>query len=193
MDPAGRVTTCDAPHGPRSRWMEQAQAGDREAYRELLLNVHPDLTRFVRRRVHDQSEVEDVVQDILLVIHRARHTYDPSRPFEPWMYAIARNVVIDHGRRRSNRMKREILADELPEVAAGAETSEAPLAAALARLPPSQREAFSMLKIEGLTVEAAAERAGVSPGTLRVRAHRAYRTIKMLIGRDPTADPERKG
>lgn len=164
--------------------MEGAQGGDREAYRALLLDIQGDLGRFVRRRVHDPQEVEDIVQDVLLVIHRARHTFDPTRPFEPWMYAIARNVTIDHGRKRGSRSRREILTDELPEIPAEALTSEAPLAAALERLPESQREAFSMLKIEGLSVEAAAERAGVSPGTLRVRAHRAYQSVKTFIAPD---------
>ena len=170
--------------GERARWMERALAGDRDAYRMLLGDIQADITRFVRRRVHDAQEVEDIVQDVLLVIHRARHTYDPARPFEPWMYAIARNTTIDHGRRRSTRGKREVLTEELPEVAAGAETSDAPLTAALARLPPNQRDAFSMLKIEGLSVDDAAKRAGVSPGTLRVRAHRAYRSVKAYIGRE---------
>lgn len=184
MDSATEKEASDADRGQRAEWMEKALAGDREAYRSLLSDIQGDLTRFVRRRVHDPQEVEDIVQDVLLVIHRARHTYDPSRPFEPWMYAIARNTTIDAGRRKTTRGKREVLTEELPDVEAGAETSEAPLTAALAQLPPTQREAFSMLKIEGLSVEAAAERAGVSAGTLRVRAHRAYRAVRAFIGRE---------
>ncbi len=184
MDPTEQKDASDADRGQRAEWMGKALAGDREAYRTLLSDIHGDLARFVRRRVHDTQEVEDIVQDVLLVIHRARHTYDPSRPFEPWMYAIARNTTIDHGRRRSTRGKREILTEEVPEVPAEAVTSDAPLAAALEQLPQNQREAFSMLKIEGLSVEAAAQRAGVTPGTLRVRAHRAYRTVRAFIGRE---------
>lgn len=184
MDREEMTDASDAERGRRAAWMERALGGDREAYRALLSDIQSDLARFVRRRVHDPQEVDDIVQDVLLVIHRARHTYDPSRPFEPWMYAIARNTTIDAGRRKTRRGRREILTEELPEVAAGAETNEAPLAAALDQLPPSQREAFSMLKIEGLSVEAAAERAGVTPGTLRVRAHRAYRSVRAFIGHE---------
>lgn len=167
--------------GARASWMQKALEGDREAYRLLLEDIRGDLVRYVRRRVHDPQEVEDIVQDILLVIHRARHSYDPTRAFEPWMYAIARNTTIDAGRRKTTRRKREVLTEELPEVAAGAESSDAPLLAALEKLPANQREAFSMLKIEGLSVEDAADRAGVTPGTLRVRAHRAYRSVRDLI------------
>ena len=190
MDSVEEKNASDTERGQRAEWMGKAQAGDRDAYRTLLNDIHADLIRFVRRRVHDPQEVEDIVQDVLLMIHRARHTYDASRPFEPWMYAIARNTTIDHGRKRSTRGKREVLTGELPEVAAGAETSDAPLAAALEQLPDAQREAFSMLKIEGLSVEAAAERAGVSAGTLRVRAHRSYRFVKAFIGHEDERDGE---
>ncbi len=181
MDGAQETHTGTEP-GARAAWMEKAQAGDRDAYRCLLDDIHGEVTRYVRRRIHDTQEVEDIVQEVLLTIHRARHTYDPSRPFEPWMYAIARNTAIDYGRRRSTRGQREVLTDELPEVAAETQSTDAPLTAALARLPANQREAFAMLKLEGLSVEAAAERAGVTPGTLRVRAHRAYRAVKNFIG-----------
>ncbi len=174
--------------GARAMWMEKAQAGDRLAYRSLLDDIHGELARYVRRRTRDPQEVEDIVQEVLLTIHRARHTFDPARPFEPWMYAIARNTTIDYGRRRATRGQREILTEQLPEVAADAASTDAPLTAALARLPPNQREAFSMLKLEGLSVEAAAERAGVTPGTLRVRAHRAYRAVKASIGSEAEGD-----
>lgn len=188
MHPEETEDSATADPGQRAAWMRKALGGDRSSYRALLEDIHGDLVRYVRRRVHDPQEVEDIVQDVLLVIHRARHTYDPGRPFEPWMYAIARNTTIDAGRRKSTRGKREVLAEELPEVVADAESSDAPLLAALERLPPTQREAFSMLKLEGLSVEDAADRAGVSPGTLRVRAHRAYRSVRAFI--DPTGDRE---
>ncbi len=184
MNLAEKDNASAAEVGQRAEWMGKALAGDRDAYRTLLGDIHGDLVGFVRRRVHNGQEVEDIVQDVLLAIHRARHTYDPTRPFEPWMYAIARNTTIDHGRRRSTRGKREVLTEELPETPAGSVTSDAPLFAALAQLPETQREAFSMLKIEGLSVDDAAERAGVTPGTLRVRAHRAYRSVRAFIERE---------
>jgi RNA polymerase sigma-70 factor (ECF subfamily) len=62
------------------------------------------------------------------------------------------------------------------------EFAEPRLDEALAKLPASQREAFEMLKLEGLTVEAAAERAGTTPGALKVRAHRAYKALRAMLG-----------
>lgn len=168
----------------RMELMEQAQHGDRDAYRALLEDVEPMLLGFLRRRVADPQEVEDIVQDTLIALHRARHTYQPGRPLEPWLFAIARNVATDHARRRLARASWEVLVDEPPDHPAdpGEGTSTHQLEVALARLPPTQREAFEMLQLEGLSVEAGAARAGTTPGALKVRAHRAYKALRQLLG-----------
>ncbi|HET9062038.1 MAG TPA: sigma-70 family RNA polymerase sigma factor, partial [Candidatus Binatia bacterium] len=126
---------------------------------------------------------EDVTQDVLLTMHRVRHTYDPERPFEPWLFAIARSRLIDHLRRRRRVSAMEILTDNLPELAvtSSAETAGDAAFEILDRLPATQREAFSMLKLEGLTTEEAARRAGVSVSALKVRAHRAYKALRKAL------------
>lgn len=162
--------------------MARAQDGDREAYRAVLDDITPGLLRFFRSRVN-ADEAEDLVQDTLIALHRARHTYDPTRPLEPWLFAIARNVATDHFRRQLGRSTWEVLVDEPPEVGVtGGSAPERQLEQALARLPPAQRQAFEMLKLEGLSVEAAAARAGTTTGALKVRAHRAYRALKAMLG-----------
>jgi RNA polymerase sigma-70 factor, ECF subfamily len=168
----------------RPRWMALAQEGDHEAYRALLEDISVELRRFIRRRIRDEHESEDICQEVLLTMHRARHTYDPSRPFEPWLYAVARNVVIDHERGRQARTKWEALVEELPERASPASEllGETRLDEALKALPQGQRNVIEMLKVEGLSVESAARRARISPGALRVRAHRAYRALRALLG-----------
>jgi RNA polymerase sigma-70 factor (ECF subfamily) len=163
--------------------MVRVQQGDREAYRALLDDIGPAIAGFLRRRVADVHEVADVYQDTLIALHRGRHTYEPSRPFEPWMFAIARNVAADHARRRAARLAREVLVEELPERAAeAAPGADAQLEQMLRRLPPAQREAFEMLKLEGLSVEVAAARARTSAGAIKVRAHRAYKALRELLG-----------
>ena len=118
-----------------------------------------------------------------MAIFESRHTYEARRPFEPWLFAIARNIAVDFSRRRWARSRWEELVAELPEQFAESSNTAAPeLSTVLAELPPDQREAFSMLKLEGLSVEAAAARTGVSVGALKVRAHRAYKSLKRLIG-----------
>ena len=161
--------------------MAGAQHGNREDYRALLEDIGPLLLGWLRRWLADSADLADVYQDTLVHLHRARHTYDPARPFEPWLFAIARHCAADHGRRRHQR-RWEVLVDDLPEVAAEPEQDSPALVEALQSLPRPQREAFSMLKLEGLSVGAAASRAGVTPGALKVRAHRAYKTLKGLLG-----------
>ncbi len=166
----------------RAQWMERAQRGDGEAYGALLADVASPLSRFLRRRIADPDELEDVHQDTLMALHRARHTYDPSRPFEPWLFAIARHVAVDHFRRRASQASREVLVEALPERGANADPESPRLEEALERLPPAQRQAFEMLQLEGISVAAAAARIGITTGALKVRAHRAYKALRALLG-----------
>ena len=88
-----------------------AQDGDRQAYEELLTRVARLVQAFVRRRVGDAPWSEDVVQEALVALHRARHTYDAARPFAPWMYAIVQNRLVDALRAQRRRLLREIQPD----------------------------------------------------------------------------------
>jgi RNA polymerase sigma-70 factor (ECF subfamily) len=163
--------------------MSRVQDGDRESCRVLLDDIGPMLTNFLRRRIADRDDLEDIYQETLMAFFQARHTYQPSRPLEPWLFAIARNIAADHARRYWTRASVEQLTDKVPEFPAADEPGAEPsLEDAMARLPEQQREAFAMVKLEGLSIEQAAERAGVSVGALRVRAHRAYKALRKLIG-----------
>jgi RNA polymerase sigma-70 factor (ECF subfamily) len=174
-------------------WMVAAQAGDTASYEKLLHELLPHLRGFVGRRIPDPSAWEDVVQNVFVSLHRARHTYRPERPFGPWLHAVARNAVIDHVRLRSRRALRELsleaegvaepVAPEAPRVE---RTLSPELAGALAELPASQRQAVELLQLEGLSVAEAAERVGVSRSALKVRAHRGYRALRTrLRGQTP--------
>ena len=177
-------------------WMEAAQSGDGAAYDALLRELLPHLRGFVRRRLSDPDVLEDVVQNVLLSLHRARRTYRPERPFGPWLHAIARNAVIDHARARGRRREREISleAEGVPEPAveanqadAVAEASLSPeLEGALAALPETQREAVELIHLDGLSVAEAASLVGVSKGALKVRAHRGYKALRQHLGKVPT-------
>jgi RNA polymerase sigma-70 factor (ECF subfamily) len=166
----------------RAGLMARAQDGDRESCQALFDDIGPSLTYFLRRRIADPYELEDVYQEVFMAIFEARHTYQPGRPFEPWLFAIARNIAVDYSRRRWSRSHWEELVGVPPEQLADTSNAAAPqLEAVLAKLPLDQREAFSMLKLDGLSLQAAATRAGVSIGALKVRAHRAYKAVRRLI------------
>jgi RNA polymerase sigma-70 factor, ECF subfamily len=166
----------------RARLMARMQDGDGDSCRVLLDDIGPLLMNFLRRRIADRDALEDVYQETIMALFQARHTYDPARPLEPWLFAIARNVAADHARHFWTRASFEQLTDNVPEQLANSEPRSNPnLEDAMARLPEQQREAFSMLKLEGLSIEQAADRAGITVGALRVRAHRAYKTLRKLI------------
>ncbi len=173
------------------RWsarMAEAQAGDAASYEKLLAELLPVLRRFVRRRIPDAEQAKDVVQNAFVSLHRARHTYRPERPLGPWLYAIARNAIVDHARARERRGRREIPlgAESGPEPAAEPAAPEPELSsaleAALRALPPGQREAVLLLQVEGLSVAEAALQAGVTRTALKVRAHRGYRALRRILG-----------
>jgi RNA polymerase sigma-70 factor (ECF subfamily) len=174
------------------RWsglMAAAQEGDAEAYRALLEEIMPVVRGMVLSRVYDRAAAEDVVQNVLLSVHRARHTYRSERPFKPWLAAIARNAIIDSfrgsGRRRDREIEVELIdafADPVDEGHPDEREVSPHLLAAIERLPAKLREAVVLLQIEGLSVAEAADRAGVSAGALKVRAHRGYKALRRDLG-----------
>lgn len=171
--------------------MLRAQEGDEEAYVELLVL----LTEVTRRHVYFKmgaivSWADDVVQDTLISVHAARHTYDPRRPFAPWYYAIARNRLIDALRREGRVSQRELGVEILPDVIDTVEAGETAYAdvdidavrAALRELPPRQREIVEALKLRDESVRDIANRLSMSPSAVKVTAHRGYRALKRLLG-----------
>jgi RNA polymerase sigma-70 factor (ECF subfamily) len=176
----------------RAAWMAAAQNGDAAAYASLLTSLLPVLRAFVRRRGVDASAVEDVVQEVLLLIHRARHTWRSDRPFDPWLWAIARNATTDALRRQlRERARRERARDQAaaepapvgddPEAQLAARELTPSLLAALERLPAAQRQAVELLYVEQVSVAEAAARAGVSASALKVRAHRGSRALRAAL------------
>ena len=187
MDPPSRGRGQeDDPQARWGEWMASAQAGDGAAYERLLEALLPAARGFVRSRLRDPVSTEDVVQNVLLSLHRARHTYRPERPFGPWWRAIARNAVIDFVRQHRRRAGRELPLDgPEPVDPRTAEPRPEPLSpemrAALEALPRGQRQAVELLHVHGLSVREAAERVGISPGALKVRAHRGYHALRALL------------
>ncbi len=181
-----------AERGARWReWMAAAQRGDALAYERLLEELLPFVRGLVRARIGDDANAEDVMQEVLLSIHTARHTFQAGRELEPWVRTIARNAVIDALRRRTRQRARDGGVDaadlaEDPNARASAEAEPLPrsLERALEALPTVQREAVMLLKVEGLSVAEAAQRAKTTPGALKLRAHRGYLALRDLLGRE---------
>ncbi|MCQ8279292.1 sigma-70 family RNA polymerase sigma factor [Acetobacteraceae bacterium KSS8] len=163
--------------------MKAAQDGDAASYRRLLGDVTPWLRRYYTHRL-PLPMWDDAVQDVLIALHEKRHTYDPARPFEPWLAAIARHKWIDR-LRAMRTMPTEVLDEALPAPDDhGAAVSDAlTLDTLLAQLRPQQAEAIRLVKLEGLSVEEAALRARQSPSLVKVNIHRGLRRLGALVRR----------
>lgn len=182
---------------PKLDWadlMARAQDGDRAAYRRLLEDVTPYLRWLVGKRLGSPADVEDVVQETLLTVHAIRHTFDPARPFAPWLAAIATRRVADWLRKqyRIAAHQTELVRDH--ETLPAAETNRHEehsdgrvLRRAIAGLPPGQRRAVELVKLKEMSLKEAAAVSGVSVAGLKVAVHRAVKNLRAaLLGRSET-------
>ena len=172
--------------------MAAAQDGDQAAYQALLRECIPLVRAVVRGRGVPPGAAEDVVQDVLLTLHRVRETYDPRRPFGPWLRAIAQRRAIDWQRSAGRRGAREVFAPEayetFPDVGAAPDRDldhagqAALLGRAIAGLPPGQRQALEQLALQERTLDEAAAETGRTKGALKVNLHRAIKALRERMG-----------
>lgn len=169
--------------------MARAQNGDSNAYRHLLEEITPYLRSLARKRHRTSHDAEDSVQDVLLTVHAIRHTYDPHRPFGPWLVAIANRRIIDRLRRDSRLKSRETVLDDWQETFPAPPTNfhqvtldERTLRAAVEHLPPGQRQAIKLVKLKELSLKEAAAVSGVSVASLKVATHRALKNLRRILG-----------
>jgi RNA polymerase sigma-70 factor (ECF subfamily) len=168
-------------------WMVAGQAGNVAVYHRLLTELRVWLRRYYLRRL-PPAFVDDGVQDALIAIHEKRHTYDPDRPFGPWLAAIARYKWID----RLRAMKvapTEALNDEfaVPDHEA-AITSAHSLERLLSTLKPAQAEVIRLVKLQGYTVEEAAQKTGQSVSLVKVNIHRGLGRLTEAVRELPDAE-----
>ncbi len=174
--------------------MRAAQAGDAQAYVRLLREVTPRLHRIVRRQRQflPAADIEDLVQDILISLHAVRATYDPDRPFMPWLTSIARNRLVDGARRYARQKAYEVNVEEYPVTFSGEETNinhevygdPETLKKAIQALPPGQREAVEMLKLGEMSLKEASSASGASIGALKVSVHRAMGALRKALSKE---------
>ena len=172
--------------------MGSAQGGDRDAYRALLTAITPRIRRVVRARrpFLGTADVEDLVQDVLLSVHAVLATYDPSRPFMPWLFAIARNRLADAARRYARQHAYEVRIEDVRVTFANVATNtndegmgdlEA-LAQAIRGLPEGQRQAIELLKLREMSLKEASATTGSSVSALKVATHRAMMSLRRMLG-----------
>jgi RNA polymerase sigma factor (sigma-70 family) len=176
----------------RCAWMTAAQAGDQAAYGSLLRDCVGVIERVARRQGVPADRIDDVVQDTLLTIHRARQTYDPARSFNAWLAVLAQRRAVDIMRKTGRHAAREVHAPlayerHADESAAGARSAygteaDPRLGEAVADLPLRQREAVQHLVLQERSLAETAAATGRSKGSLKVNLHRALKSLRARLG-----------
>jgi RNA polymerase sigma-70 factor (ECF subfamily) len=183
--------------------MDRYARGEDAAFEELYDGLAPRLQAFLLRYTRDQARAEDVVQQTMLQIHRARGRFTPGAQVVPWAFAIARRLLIDMHRRGGREVLAPTSDDNLTQLMAALDAPADDVAIAkeiagrlsdeLARLPENQRVAFELIKQDGLSVAEAAQVLGTTVAAVKLRAHRAYEAMRAELARLAVEDGKKGG
>ena len=168
--------------------MQQALQGDRRAYADVLQATACLLRPYLTKRLSFTAEIDDIMQKILLSIHKARHTYDGDRPYKPWVYAIARFRLQDYWRTHySDRLYHALALSHVENFLQVAVTQSTftyeSISGEIAKLPPKQAAILKMLHHEGATAKEVAQKIGMRVSAVKVTAHRACKILKSKLER----------
>ncbi|MGH1438771.1 MAG: sigma-70 family RNA polymerase sigma factor [Cellvibrionaceae bacterium] len=175
-----------------SRLMVSAQNGNEKDYRQLLEELGNAITAYLRLRFGNIDILEDCVQESLMAIHKARNTYEPSRLFRPWLFAIVNHKTIDILRKRDkhhNVLEHKMAHQKELESVEGNQlyTQETEFeqiqdcGQVLLALSEIHREAILLTKLQGFSMKEAAQKLDISEGAMKVRVHRALDASKQLL------------
>jgi RNA polymerase sigma-70 factor (ECF subfamily) len=172
--------------------MAQAQSGDKKAYAQLLQEVIPLVQGFLSSKLSNSEDVNDVTQEVLISIHKASKTYDPSRPFKTWLFAITRYRLNDFLRNVYAKKEKGTdvnLDDEVNKIFdhrgyADSYDNIDYLYKILQELPEKQRKILTLLKIDGYSVRETSIALGMSESAVKVNVHRTIKDIKIKYAKD---------
>ncbi|MGC2457220.1 MAG: sigma-70 family RNA polymerase sigma factor, partial [Gallionellaceae bacterium] len=166
--------------------MRQSLDGDQRAYAELLRETARMLRPFLSKRLSFDSEVEDLLQEILISIHKARHTYDGQRPYKPWAYAIAKFRLQDYLRMHyADQLRHAVdiseLENNLHEDVTESPISYESISGEVHKLPGKQAAILQLMHQEGYTAKEVAQKLGMTESAVKVAAHRAYKVLRQKL------------
>ena len=165
-----------------------SQKGDKAAYNQLLREIAPYIRNFVIKGLSNPDWADDIMQDVLVSVHKSLNTYSPDRPFRPWLMAIINFRRTDYLRKHYNsRQNKQTSMDDTAfiesHVTNPAHAGEyKDIEAALDSLPDNQRRVFEMIKLQGYTAKEVANQTGMSVSAVKVSAHRTMNKLKEILG-----------
>ncbi len=168
--------------------MKLSLDGDTRAYTILLQETARFLRPFLAKRLNSSVEVDDLLQEILLSIHKARHTYDGNRPYKPWAYAIAKFRLQDHLRvyyadHLRHAVELSEVENDLQESVTKTDITYESISGEVQKLPAKQAAILQMMHQEGYTAKEVAEKTGMKESAVKVAAHRAYKALRKKLER----------
>ena len=163
------------------------QAGNEGAFEGLYAVLGGPVVGYLRSLTRDAARAEDLLQETFFNVHRARHTWDPSRSAKAWVYAIAHNVFLMSARSAKRRGRHEEQGpEELPDLPVPPEVEaladRQAIRKALADLPGDRREAVVLHHVEGLSFKEVGAVQGVTTMAAKLRAHRGMVELRKLLG-----------
>lgn len=176
------MTRSDNDEQRWSQLMGKAQQGDERSYAQLLEELGDVIAAFLHSRFGPIDIIEDCIQEGLIAIHAARHTYDTKRLFRPWFFAIVRNRTIDI--LRSQRSYKSALEKNtlghIEDTAISVE-DEINKSMVFSMLAPAYRDVLLLTKVAGFTTSEVAEKLGISESAVRVRVHRGIKETRKIL------------
>jgi RNA polymerase sigma-70 factor (ECF subfamily) len=200
---AGKLMAVEHEAGEAAEVMARYCRGDAAAFHRLYEIVAPRILAYLTGLLGEKAAAEDMLQLTFLKVHEARSTYVIGANPIPWIYTIAHRTFLDEARKRKRsrvRLSKDgdapvepaahitgVAADANPDPGERPDAVAAGALAALAQLPENQRQALILTKVHGRSIADAAMITGSTPGAIKQRAHRAYVTLRQLLGRKEVA------
>ncbi len=167
----------------------RARAGEVEAFGGLYQRYLRRIYLYIRGRVDDQADAEDLTEQVFVQAFQSLGQYHHrGHPFSAFLYRVAHNLVIDH-RRRAASVQLTALEEDMTEAGASLEdqahnrAESGRLADALKDLPEDYQEIIRLRLLLGMPTDMAAAWMGRSPGASRVLLHRALKSLKQRLDR----------
>ena len=159
----------------------RCQLGEADAFNDLVARWHPLVSRYALRVTNDADAAHDVVQDVWLRVVRGIGRLKEPSLFRPWLFGIARRVLMDRLRAQYRALKTEVLDDdvEVPEIEHDASLDDLPrLEAELRHLPLLEREVLVLFYLQEFSLLEIAETVSVPIGTVKSRLYRARKLLR---------------
>ena len=155
---------------------------------DIWEQVYKGLRAFILKRVSDEAEADDILQEVFLRVHQHLDRLEDPNRLLSWIFQITRHVIVDHYRSSDRRPESSVgLAVDMKDAASEDMPNEVRtelsgcLRPMVERLPLKYREAVDLVEIEGFTNQEAASRLGISVAGMKSRVQRGRRHLKKML------------